>query len=230
MATVLITGANRGIGLEMARIYVGQGDRVIACCRDPEGADALNQLAEEGDVRVQKVSVGEADSVAAMAKDLEGTAIDVLINNAGMGGPAYENQTVSNMDFEGWAETFNINTMAPVRVMQALDSNLKLAENPKVVSITSQMGALDLDMTVAYAYCTSKAAPNKFMRMAAIEMAREGIAVCVIHPGWVRTDMGGPGAAISPEESAQGMINVIAGLNAENTGSFWMWNGETHAW
>ena len=147
-----------------------------------------------------------------------------------MGGPAYENQTVSNMDFEGWAETFNINTMAPVRVMQALHGNLKLAENSKVVTVTSQMGALDLDMTVAYAYCTSKAALNKFMRMAAIEMAREGVAVCVIHPGWVRTDMGGPGADISPEESAQGMINVIAGLNAENTGSFWMWNGETHAW
>jgi NAD(P)-dependent dehydrogenase (short-subunit alcohol dehydrogenase family) len=165
-----------------------------------------------------------------MAADLEGTAIDVLINNAGMGGPAYENQTVSNMDFEGWAETFNINTMAPVRVMQALHGNLKLAENPKVATVTSQMGALDLDMTVAYAYCTSKAALNKFMRMAAIEMAREGVLVCVIHPGWVRTDMGGPGADISPEESAQGMINVIAGLNADNTGSFWKWDGETHAW
>lgn len=230
MGTVLITGANRGIGLEMARIYAGQGDRVIACCRDPEGADALNQLAEEGDVRVQKVSVGEAESVAAMVVDLDGTAIDVLVNNAGMGGPAYENQTVSNMDFEGWAETFNINTMAPVRVMQALDNNLKLAENPKVVSITSQMGALDLDMTVAYAYCTSKAALNKFMRMAAVELAGQGIAVCVIHPGWVRTDMGGPGAAISPEESARGIVNVIAGLNADNTGSFWTWDGETHAW
>lgn len=230
MATVLITGANRGIGLEMVRIYAGQGDRVIACCRDPEGADELNRLAEEGDVRVQKVSVGEADSVAAMAADLEGTVIDVVINNAGMNGPAYGNQTVSNMDFEGWAETFNINTMAPVRVMQVLDDNLKLADNPKVVTITSQMGALDLDMTVAYAYCTSKAALNKFMRMAAIEKAKQGIAVCVIHPGWVRTDMGGQGADISPEESARGIIDVIGGLNADNTGSFWTWDGKTHAW
>ena len=230
MATVLITGANRGIGLEMVRIYAGQGDTVIACCRDPEGADELNRLAGEGDVRVQKVSVGEAPSVAAMAADLEGTVIDVVINNAGMGGPAYENQTVSNMDFEGWAEAFNINTMAPVRVMQVLDANLKLADNPKVVTITSQMGALDLDMTVAYAYCTSKAALNKFMRMAAIEKAKQGIAVCVIHPGWVRTDMGGQGADISPEESARGIIDVIGGLNAENTGSFWTWDGKTHAW
>jgi NAD(P)-dependent dehydrogenase (short-subunit alcohol dehydrogenase family) len=230
MATVLITGANRGIGLEMVRIYAGQGDRVIACCRDPEGADELNRLAGEGDVRVQKVSGGEAESVAAMAADLEGTVIDVVINNAGMGGPAYENQTVSNMDFEGWAEAFNINTMAPVRVMQVLDDNLKLADNPKVVTITSQMGALDLDMTVAYAYCTSKAALNKFMRMAAIEKAKQGIAVCVIHPGWVRTDMGGQGADISAEESARGIIDVIGGLNADNTGSFWTWDGKTHAW
>jgi NAD(P)-dependent dehydrogenase (short-subunit alcohol dehydrogenase family) len=230
MATVLITGANRGIGLEMVRIYAGQGDRVIACCRNPEGADELNRLAGEGDVRVQKVSVGEAESVAAMAADLEGTVIDVVINNAGMNGPAYENQTVSNMDFEGWAEAFNINTMAPVRVMQVLDDNLKLADNPKVVTITSQMGALDLDMTVAYAYCTSKAALNKFMRMAAIEKAKQGIAVCVIHPGWVRTDMGGQGADISPQESARGIIDVIGGLNADNTGSFWTWDGKTHAW
>jgi NAD(P)-dependent dehydrogenase (short-subunit alcohol dehydrogenase family) len=165
-----------------------------------------------------------------MAADLEGTVIDVVINNAGMGGPAYENQTVSNMDFEGWAEAFNINTMAPVRVMQVLDDNLKLSDNPKVVTITSQMGALDLDMTVAYAYCTSKAALNKFMRMAAIEKAKQGIAVCVIHPGWVRTDMGGQGADISPQESARGIIDVIGGLNADNTGSFWTWDGKTHAW
>jgi len=230
MATILITGANRGIGLSMTRIYAGRGDTVIACCRDPQGSDALNELAANGNIRVQKVSVGDAGSVSAMAEDLKGTAIDVLINNAGTGGPAQENQTVSNMDFEGWAETFNINTMAPVRVMQALNSNLKLAENPKVVTITSQMGALDLDMTVAYAYCTSKAALNKFMRMAAIERKEEGIAVCVIHPGWVKTDMGGAGADLSPEESAAGIINVIAGLNAENTGTFWKWNGEVHAW
>ncbi len=227
MATVLITGANRGIGLEMARIYAGQGDTVIACCRDPRSADALKEIAN---VHVQKVSVGDADSVAAMASDLEGTPIDVLLNNAGTGGPAYEDQTVSKMDFEGWAETFNVNTMAPVRVMHALHDNLKLADNPKVVTITSQMGALDLDMTVAYAYCTSKAALNKFMKMAAIQLAEENIAVCVIHPGWVRTDMGGPKADISPEESAEGIVNVIAGLNADNSGSFWKWDGEVHAW
>ncbi len=227
MTTILITGANRGIGLEMTRIYAGQGDNVIACCREPENAEALKNIPN---VTIQKVSVGDADSVAAMANDLKGTPIDVLLNNAGTGGPAYADQTVSEMDFEGWAETFNINTIAPVRVMHALKDNLALSDNPKIVTITSQMGALDLDMTVAYAYCTSKAALNKFMKMAAIQLADENMAVCVIHPGWVRTDMGGPRADISPEESAEGIIKVIAGLNADNSGSFWKWNGEVHAW
>ncbi|MFP6806564.1 MAG: SDR family oxidoreductase [Pseudomonadales bacterium] len=228
MATILITGANRGIGLEMVRIYAAQGDTVIACCRDPENAEVLKGIG--GDVQIQELSVGEAASVAAMAENLKGSTIDIVINNAGTGGPAYENQTVSKMDFEGWADCFNINTMAPVRVMQSLNANLRQASNPKVVTITSQMGALDLDMTVAYAYCTSKAALNKFMRMAAIQLAADNIDVCVIHPGWVRTDMGGPKADISAEESAGGIINVINGLNADNTGSFWKWDGEVHAW
>jgi NAD(P)-dependent dehydrogenase (short-subunit alcohol dehydrogenase family) len=230
MATVLITGANKGIGLELARLYAGKGDAVLACCRNPSEASALNELAGASDVRVCGVVVGDGGSVAAMADELKGITIDLLINNAGMSGPSPENQSVLNMDFDGWAETMNVNTMAPVRVMHALIENLRASKNPQVVTITSQMGALDLDMTFSYAYCSSKAALNKFMKMAAIELAKENIDVCVIHPGWVRTDMGGSGADISAEESAEGIVNVIAGLNADNAGSFWKWDGETHAW
>ena len=120
--------------------------------------------------------------------------------------------------------------MAPVRVMQALIDNLRAADAARVVTITSQMGALSLDMPVAYAYCTSKAAINKFMKLAALELAKEGISVCLIHPGWVQTDMGGPKADITPEESASGIVNVVDGLSVDNTGSFWKWNGETHDW
>ena len=230
MSTILVTGANRGIGLSITRMYGEQGHTVIACCREPKGADALNQLAGNSLIKVQKLDVGNSHSVLAMAKDLEGMPIDVLLNNAGIGGPAHDNQSAYNMDFEGWAETFNVNTMAPVRVMQALNCNLKLAETPKVVTISSQLGAISLDRAFAYAYCTSKAALNKFMRMAAIPMKDDGIAVCVIHPGWVRTDMGRPEADLSPDESAAGIIEVISGLNIENTGSFWKWNGEVHPW
>ena len=228
MANVLITGANKGIGLEMVKLYAGRGDTVLACCRNPAAAEALNAV--EGDVEVIEVQVSDGASVANLASTLGDRPIDLLINNAGMSGPSYDQQNVYAMDFEGWAETFEVNTMAPVRVMQALMPNLKASDNARVVTITSQMGALSLDMPVAYAYCTSKAALNKFMKMAALELGKEGINVCVIHPGWVQTDMGGPNADITPQESAEGIVSTIDGLNAETNGSFWKWNGEAHGW
>ncbi len=228
MATVLITGANRGIGLEMVKLYAARGDTVLACCRDKGAAEVL--AAVEGNVEIIEVAVSEADSVAKLAAGLGDRPVDLLINNAGMAGPAYDKQNAYAMDFEGWAETFEVNTMAPVRVMQALMGNLKASDDAKVVTITSQMGALSLDMPVAYAYCTSKAALNKFMKMAALELGKEGINVAVIHPGWVQTDMGGPNAEITPVESAEGIVSTIDGLNAESNGSFWKWNGEAHGW
>ena len=228
MANVLITGANRGIGLELVKLYAARGDTVLACCRNPAGSDALNAV--EGDVEVIELQVSDAASVADLASNLGDRPVDILINNAGMSGPSYDQQNAYAMDFDGWAETFEVNTMAPVRVMQALMPNLKASSDPRVVTITSQMGALSLDMPVAYAYCTSKAALNKFMKMAALELGKEGINVCVIHPGWVQTDMGGPNADITPEESAEGIVSTIDGLNAETNGSFWKWNGEVHGW
>lgn len=228
MATVLITGANRGIGLELVKLYAARGDSVIACCRDAAAAQAL--AAVGGNVEILEVQVGDGASVAAMASTIGDRPIDILINNAGMSGPAYDKQNAQVMDFEGWAETFEVNTMAPVRVMQTLMANLKASDSARVVTITSQMGALSLDMPVAYAYCTSKAALNKFMKMAALELGKEGINVCVIHPGWVQTDMGGPGADITPVESATGIVSTIDGLNAETNGSFWKWDGEVHDW
>ncbi len=228
MANVLITGANRGIGLEMVKLYAARGDTVLACCRNPAEAEALNAV--EGDVEVIEVQVSDGASVASLASNLGDRPVDLLINNAGMAGPSYDQQNAYAMDFDGWAETFEVNTMAPVRVMQALMPNLKASSDARVVTITSQMGALSLDMPVAYAYCTSKAALNKFMKMAALELGKEGINVCVIHPGWVQTDMGGPNAEITPQESAEGIVATIDGLNAETNGSFWKWNGEAHGW
>ena len=230
MSNIVITGANRGIGLELARHYAAKGHRVYACCRDAGKATDLDDLAKTQDVHLLEVAVGEDDSVAALAEQLSGVTVDILINNAGTGGPPREEQSALVMDFEGWADTMNINTFAPVRVMQALLPNLRAAESAKVVNITSQMGALSLDMTVAYAYCSSKAALNKFMRMAAIELAKEDILVCLIHPGWVKTDMGGQAATLTAVESAQGIIQTVDKLEAANTGSFWNWNGTTHDW
>lgn len=231
MSTILITGANKGIGLKMAERYANAGHRVIACCRNPDGADDLKALAEQtGNVQIEGVTVGDGDSVAALKERVGDQPIDILINNAGMAGPAPEQQSAGQMDYEGWAETFNVNTMAPLRVVQAFRPNLAAADGAKAVTITSQMGALSLNMPVMYAYCASKAAVNKIMSMYATDAANDGIAVQLIHPGWVQTDMGGPQADLTPQESADGIIEVIEGLSMDNTGSFMKWNGEVHGW
>lgn len=228
MSTVLITGANRGIGLELVKAYAARGDAVLACCREPGAATALAAVA--GKVTVLPLEVTDPASVSALAARLQGQAIDILINNAGVLGPDYADQTPYKMDFDVWAHTFAVNTMAPVRVMQALMPQMKLSARAKLVTITSQMGALSLDMTMGFAYSATKAALNKFMKLTAIELVKDGIDVCVIHPGWVQTDMGGPTADITPQESAAGIVKTIDGLNAGNTGSFWKWNGEVHGW
>jgi len=228
MATILITGTNKGVGLELTKIYAARGDTVYAACRDPAGASALAEV--PGEVVILPLVVGDSGSVTAMAEQLAGVTIDIVINNAGMKGPEFEEQNTYVMDFDGWAETFNVNSMGPVRVMQALMPNLKQAEAAKVVTITSQMGALSLDMPAAHAYCASKAAVNKFMRLASIDLKKDGVAVGLIHPGWVQTDMGGPRADLTPQESAEGIVAVVDQLSMDSTGGFWKWNGETHDW
>jgi NAD(P)-dependent dehydrogenase (short-subunit alcohol dehydrogenase family) len=230
VATVLITGANRGLGLELAKRYAALGERVLACCRDAAAAGDLQALADNGDVRILEVQVSDAASVGNLASQLHGETIDTLINNAGTSGPNRNEQTAYRMDFAAWAKVFEVNTMAPVRMMQALLENLKASDNARLVSITSQLGALSLDLPFAYAYSTSKAALNKFMRLAAIDLKKDGISVGLIHPGWVKTQMGGSGADISPADSARGIVDVIAKLSLDNTGGFWKWNGEVHGW
>jgi NAD(P)-dependent dehydrogenase (short-subunit alcohol dehydrogenase family) len=231
MSTVLITGANRGIGLEMTKLYAAAGHQVLACCRAPAKADKLAAVAaRHKGVRPLGVEIANGSSVAALRQSVGDQPIDVLINNAGAPGPAPQNQSLDNMDYDGWMETFNVNTMAPLRVLQAFRGNLAAGTNPKAITITSQMGALGLDMVAMYAYCTSKAAVNKLMRLASFELKKQGITVALIHPGWVRTDMGGPQAQISPEESATGIVSVIEKLSLAETGCFKKWNGETHVW
>jgi len=228
MSTVFITGANKGIGLELCRHYASQGSLVFASCRDMAKSEQLEQI--EGRLEILELDVSVPASVAGITEIIGTQPVDLLINNAGIMGPDTSDQTAVNMDFEGWAETFAVNTMGPIRVMQALLPNLKSGSNPRVVNITSQMGAISLDMPLAFAYCSSKAALNKFTRLAAGSLAEEGIAVCLIHPGWVKTDMGGEGAEITPVQSAAGIAETIESLNKNTTGSFWKWNGELHEW
>lgn len=227
MANILITGANRGIGLELTKQYVQAGHHAHACCRNPDGADALHALAGDH-VTIHELIPTDAASVAALAANI--TSIDILINNAGAKGPEPDQQSGLSMDFESWLETFNVNTLAPLRVVQALHPALKEGTDAKAITITSQMGSLDLNWPVMYAYSSSKAAVNKVMRMLSLELVKDNIAVGLIHPGYVQTDMGGPNAEITATESAKGIMSVIDGISTNNTGCFMKWNGESHNW
>jgi NAD(P)-dependent dehydrogenase (short-subunit alcohol dehydrogenase family) len=227
MLNIVITGANRGIGLELASQYARDGGAVFAFCRTPQAADALNALARRsnGRVTVHAMDVGEESSIRAAAQAIGDRPIDVLINNAGIRGG--ENQNIDDVDTADWIEAFRVMVIGPFRIIQAFLGNLRKADNPKVMTITSQMGATTWPMGGSYAYASAKAAVNRVM----IAMARDlkdQVTVNLVHPGWVRTDMGGPDADLTPEESAAGIRKVIA--TKADSGRFYKWNGEIHPW
>ena len=231
METILITGANKGIGLELVRGFAQSARHVIACCRAPDEASDLQAIAAANNhVEVHEVQVSDGASVVALAEAIGERPIDVLINNAGMAGPSFQHQGLADMDYDGWAETFAVNTMAPLRMLQSFRPNLAKGTNARAVTVTSQMGAIGLDMPVMFAYCSSKGAVNKVMRLAAPELKGDGIAVALLHPGFVKTDMGGPGAQIAPEASARGLISVIDTLTLDDSPCFKTWEGNDHVW
>src|SRR5262249_11709238 len=152
---------------------------------------------------------------------------DVLINNAGVSGP--ERQSALDMDFEGLAETLEVNSIAPLRIASAFLPNVKAAKG-KIITLSSQMGQMQSASSDSLAYRVSKAAVKKLMRGLATELKSQGVAVLIVHPGWVRTEMGGDGAQLTPEESAAGMLKLIDKLDMASTGKFLAWNGKELAW
>lgn len=230
MATVLITGASRGIGLELARQYAAAGERVFATCRAPADAKDLNTLAgaSGGRVTVGALDVGDGASIAACAAAIGDATIDVLINNAGILGG--QSQTLESIDFDAWIDAFQVMTIGPFRMVQTLLPNLKAAAAPKVMTVTSQLAASTWPFGGSYAYSSAKAGVNKVMQTLAKDLKAQNITVAMIHPGWVKTDMGGAGADITPQDSATGIRAVIAGLTPETSGKFYKWNGEIHPW
>jgi NAD(P)-dependent dehydrogenase (short-subunit alcohol dehydrogenase family) len=226
MPTVLITGANRGIGLELAKQYAGDGWSVIATARDPKNADGLNAL--KGEIRIEALEITDAKQVQALAKALKGTAIDVLLNNAGML-TGYE--SFGETDAESWLQTFHVNSIAPLKLTEALVEHVAASQQKKVASITSGMGSIGSHASSgAYAYRSSKAALNMVMVTAANELRARGISVAVISPGWVKTDMGGTNATLNVKESAAGIRKVIDKLNVGISGQFFNYSGENLPW
>jgi NAD(P)-dependent dehydrogenase (short-subunit alcohol dehydrogenase family) len=229
MANVLITGTNRGIGLELTRLYAEDGDTVFAFCRTPQSAEKLHALAEKsgGRVRVHAMDVADESSIKAAAIAVGDLPIDILINNAGIRGG--NNQSLEDTDTADWIEAFKVMTVGPFRVVQAFLENLREAKNPKIMSITTQIAATTWPTGGFYSYASTKAALNRVMLGLARDL-KDKVIVNLIHPGWVRTGMGGPGADISPEESAAGIRKVIASVSKTDSGKFYKWNGDIHPW
>jgi len=227
MATIAITGAARGIGLELTRQYAAAGDQVLAFCRSPQKADALNRLAAEtGKVRVIGMDVADDASVKRAAAEAGDASVDVLLNVAGISGPSRPELEAS--DWAMWQESFNVMTMGPLRVLQAFLPRMQAGA--KVINITSQIAASTWPTGGFYAYGAAKAGLNRMMRSVAIDLRDRGIIVGLVHPGWVQTDMGGPNAEITSQESAEGIRKVTQAWTLDRSGDFLKWNGETHPW
>ena len=229
MPSIMITGANRGLGLEFARQYAADGWQIFAACRNPEAADALRKLAQAGSVTIFPMDVSDPHSVKRAAANLGNTAIDILLNSAGIIGK--QNQKTGNVDYKSWKDVLNVNTMGPLRVTEAFSDHVARSERKLVVTITSGMGSLaDNTSGGSIPYRSSKAAVNMVMRSAAVDLAPRGIACVLVNPGWVKTDMGGPGASLTPTDSVAALKSLIATLGLAQSGKFFHYDGREYAW
>lgn len=231
MTTVLISGANRGLGLEFVRQYAADGATVIAACRKPAEATALNALAQAsgGKVSVHALDVADAASVAAFKADVGDRPIDILIASAGVYGGDRQ-QKLGDIDYDDWLKVFNINSLGPMRLAEAFAANLKAGTDKKLIAITSAMGSTAESSGGVFAYRSSKAALNNIWKGVSLALKDSGVICVVMHPGWVKTDMGGAGAQLEPKDSIAGMRKVIAGLTLSNTGGFLRWDGGEMPW
>ena len=238
MSSVLVTGANRGLGLAFTRHYSANGWEVTATCREPETATELRRLAEksDGQVTIEKLDVLDHEAIDALAARLRGRSLDLLINNAGMVGPFpyaehLKRQRFGTLDYKLWAEVVQTNTFAPVKMAEAFLDSLLLGQNSKVVSISSTVGS-NAECTIpTYLYGSSKAALNKVMTLLAETLRKHGIIVALLCPGHAKTRMGlETNASIEVEESIAGMCKIIGRLTKSDTGTFTRYNGERIAW
>lgn len=244
MPTVLVTGAGRGLGLEFARQYAADGWQVIATVREPARAAELAALAAApgARIRIETMDVTDHASIDALARRLEADSaplpIDVLINSAGtMGAGSFAQSGVAfgrfgSSDFADWEHVFRVNVIGPMKMAEALVAHVAASEQRRIVALSSIIGSIAKNQIGGlYAYRATKAGLNAVMRSLAIDLGRKhGIRAAPIHPGWVRTDMGGPRADLDVQTSVAGMRRVIDTLDAERAGRFWMYDGSELPW
>ena len=237
MPTVLVTGANRGLGLEFVRQYLAEGWQVIACCRrTSEPLDVLHQSHPDALI-IDEFALGDTAQLKAFAARLGTRPVDVVINNAGtMGRGSFATKGLEpfrfgNAEAEDWAQVFHLNVFVPMKLAELLVENVAASEMRRIVTLTSMLGSIAMNTVGGvYAYRASKAAVNAMMRSMAIDLAERGIIAIPLHPGWVRTDLGGKKAQLDAPVAVAGMRDVIGALTPEQTGCFLAYDGETLPW
>lgn len=234
MQNILITGTNRGLGLELVRQYAEAGDRVFATCRQPDQAEALHALAQaHSNITLLGLDVADDTAFAAFARTLTAhtDTLDILIHNAGMNPRTPEARTLGTLTAAAIHEQVQTNAVGPLLLTQVLLPLLQKGTQPIVVMVSSQMGSLQWKQKGGgYAYSMSKSAMNMAARTLAYDLRPLGIAAITLHPGWVITDMGGEEAELTPQDSASSIRTLIANTTLETSGSFFKWNGTPHVW
>ena len=225
---VLITGANRGLGLAFTQQYAADGWNVIACCRHPQSALDLQALAaRHNNVKIYTLDVADFAQIDALAMQLRDESIDVLINNAGV----YPASSFGDTNYDDWAVAFKVNSMAPLKMAEVFVQHITRSQLKKIATITSKMGSLDDNTSgESYSYRSSKTAVNMVMKSLSIDLKPYGISVVTLHPGWVQTDMGGSNALINAQTSVNGLRKVIESLSLSTTGQFIAYDGKAIPW
>jgi NAD(P)-dependent dehydrogenase (short-subunit alcohol dehydrogenase family) len=228
---VLITGTSRGLGLEFVRQYVQAGWRVYATCRSPERALELSRLAAQNrdTLSLHPLDVSESRHIRALRQMLAGEPLDMLINNAGVLGP--KEQGFGHTDADAWVYTLRVNTIAPLKMIEALADNLAAGGHRVAATVSSRMASIsENDSGGYYIYRSSKAAVNAVVKSAAVDLAERGISVVALHPGWVRTAMGGPEAELDAAESVRRLRKILERVGAQDSGSFFDVDGQLIPW
>ena len=237
MKTVLITGGNRGLGLEFVKQYSQLGYKIIVTCRNPNEAKELNTLKENSktDIKIHTLDVTNHEEIDLLSKSLSNKPIDIIINNAGIIGPFpifehIEKQRFTTMDYTVWEKVLRTNLFGPVKISESFLENIKNGQEKKIIFISSTVGSINEGKESAYAYATSKAALNKAISLMAENLKNENIHVLALCPGYVKTRMNAGGANLETDESIKGMIKQIDSLDESNTGTFIRYNGELITW
>lgn len=230
MKTVLITGANRGLGLEFCRQYAAADWQVIACCRQPHNADALNSLVSKySNLHLFALDVTDHEAIDGLAEEFKANSIDVLISNAGIYGDS--GLGFGQLNYHDWRTTLETNVLSAMKLAEAFQAHLKRSEQGLFVAISSLMGSIaDNKGGGSMLYRSSKAALNASMKSLAIDLKSEQIGVLIFHPGWVRTDMGGPNGLIDTPESISGMRDIIENFDLSQSGEFIKYDGTPMPW